>query len=372
MEDLNLSTTEVVSAPIGEGASAEGVVSDAVIAPEEIGPGKKEKKYAFGSDWKWFLFIIPVVLGVLIFSLYPMIMSIWYSFFKYYDASTNFPSFYYNGHLNFTTFNFVRLFKDMFEWKTINIYDEITGDIIGSYMKAPSGLHALWVTVKYGIITIPGSLILSFGIALMMNIKIKGIGFFRIMYYLPVTLPGAISGMFYADLFNVNFGLANHIFELLGLPRNAFLTGEDTAFGTVLATNLWGLGGGMLLWLSAFKNVPESLIEAAKIDGANAFVRLFKITIPMCSSIIFYNLITSMIGVLQIFSAVLVLYGANGPPGEVLNFFALKIYIHAFGGGTDMGYACTLAWFLFLIIAALTAITFKRSGWVYYEDGGNG
>lgn len=121
----------------------------------------------------------------------------------------------------------------------------------------------------------------------------------------------------------------------------------------------------MVLWIAQLKGIPESLYEAASLDGANFFVRTFRITLPMCTPMIFYNLIMGIIGGLQIFTQVLLLRNPNN--SEALNFFVLHIYDNAMGNNM-MGYASALSWILFVIIAAITAVTFKTSKWVYYGE----
>jgi sugar ABC transporter, permease protein len=300
------------------------------------------------SQLGWFIFILPVVLGVLIFSLYPMIISLYYSFFKTYTGTTNMPDWYINGFLNFGVFNYKKMF---------------TMD--------PEVWQSLGITALYSVVVVPASLVLSFLVALLMNSKVKGIGIFRVIYYLPVIIPTTISGLLWADFFDVRFGLANQILTGLGLPESTFLESSETALATFMSINLWTLGASMILWLSALKNVPDALIESAKIDGAGSCIRMFKIIIPMCTPILFYNLITGLIGAFQTFGGVVTLMGDKGAgDGNALLFYAYKIYGTAFVAN-DMGYACALAWFLFLIIGGLTLLAFKTNKWVYYGDGGD-
>ena len=299
------------------------------------------------SQLGWAAFTLPVILGVLIFSLYPMVISLYYSFFKTYTGTTNLPEFYINGFLNFGIFNYKKMF---------------TMD--------PEVWQSLGSTFLYAVVVGPASLVLSFLVALPMNSKVKGIGVFRVVYYLPVIIPTTISGLLWADFFNVRFGLANQILTALGLPESRFLESADTALVTFMSINLWTLGASMILWLSALKNVPENLLEAAKIDGAGPFTRMFRITVPMCTPVLFYNLITGIIGALQTLGSVMTLMGDSGAgPDNSLLFYAYKIYGTAFMS-YDMGYACALAWFLFVIIGGLTLLAFKTSKWVYYGDGG--
>ncbi|WP_251547915.1 carbohydrate ABC transporter permease [Pumilibacter intestinalis] len=296
----------------------------------------------------WFAFILPVVLGVLIFSLYPMVVSLYYSFFKTYTGTTDLPFWTINGFNNFGLFNYKRMFTiDSEVWQSFGI------------------------TFIYAVVSVPVCLILSFLIALLLNSKVKGIGIFRVIYYLPVIIPTTINGLLWADFYDVRFGLANQLLTSVGLPAGTFFTSANTALVTFMSLNLWTLGASMILWLSALKNVPASLIESAKLDGAGAFRRLVKIIIPMCTPILFYNIITGVIGALQMFGPVMTLMGQSGAgPDNALYFFAYKIYNTAFGAW-EMGYACALAWFLFLIIAALTGLAFGTNKWVYYGDGGN-
>ena len=292
-----------------------------------------------GKRWKKILtgyaFIAPVVLGVLIFSLYPLISSFVFSFFKVFNGIK--PPQY------FGLFNYIQIF-----------HDEDVG-------------KSLLITFLYSGVTVPATLALSFLLALLLNSKLKGIGAFRVMCYLPVVIPGTVLGILYNDFFDVRFGLANEILRCLGLPEGTFFSSEKTSLITLMFTNLWGLGGGMILWLAALKNVPESLIEAAKIDGAGALVRLTRVTIPMCTSMIFYNLIMGIIGALQTFSNVFIITGGTAGVRQSMLFYSMKIYFTAFSSW-NMGYASALAWVMFLIIAGLTAIVFSTSKWVFYGE----
>lgn len=281
------------------------------------------------------LFILPVVLGILIFSVYPMISSFIFSFFKTYNGIS--------APKGFGLFNYEAIFRDK--------------DI----------LISLRITFLYALVTVPGSMILSFVLALFLKNDVKGIGVYRVLCYMPVIIPATVLGMLYVDFFDPRFGLANNIFESLGLPQSQFFKGASSALPTLMFTNLWGIGGGMILWLSSLKNVPESLYEAAKIDGAGFFKRLFVITVPMCSTMIFYNLIMGIIGSLQNFGLVFIVTGGTTGVDKSLMFYAVKIYLEAFSAW-KMGYASALAWVLFLIIIMLTMLVFKTNKWVYYGD----
>ena len=318
-----------------------------------------KKKSSWKDELGWFAFILPLVLGVLIFSLYPMLMSLYYSFFSGYDGFNMFPAF--ESATGKSLFGFTN-YENMFDFSRPDSSRFLGDDVMKS----------LGITFLYAFTAVPGCLVLSFGVALLVNLKVKGVGIFRTLYYLPVIIPSVIWGALWRDVFlNYDTGLFNSILVQMGLPICDFFFGKDTAFPTFLSMNLWTLGASMILWLSALKNVPESLIEAAKLDGAGYFRRLVTVVIPMCSSILFYNMITGIIGALQMMGNIVAIAGDASGPKENLPFFALQIYGLGFGYDRNVGYACALAWLLFVIIGILTAFIFKGSGWVYYGDGGD-
>lgn len=285
-----------------------------------------------------YLFVLPVIFGILLFTLVPMMTSLYYSFTDYNPTLVNAKP----------AFVGVQNFADAFgkNWKAVG--------------------NSLFVTISYTIITVPLNLVLSFAIAMLLNQKLKGMRVFRTIYYIPVIIPAVASGLLWNDITKVNGGMFNVILtEFLKLPPYQFYNSAETVLPSLIFMSLFGMGGGMVLWIAQLKGIPESLYEAASLDGANFFVRTFRITLPMCTPMIFYNLIMGIIGGLQIFTQVLLLRNPNN--SEALNFFVLHIYDNAMGNNM-MGYASALSWILFVIIAAITAATFKTSKWVYYGE----
>ena len=285
-----------------------------------------------------YLFVLPVILGILLFTLVPMMTSLYYSFTDYNPTLVNAKP----------AFVGIQNFADAFgkNWKAVG--------------------NSLFVTISYTIITVPLNLVLSFAIAMLLNQKLKGMRVFRTIYYIPVIIPAVASGLLWNDITKVNGGMFNVILtEFLKLPPYQFYNSAETVLPSLIFMSLFGRGGGMVLWIAQLKGIPESLYEAASLDGANFFVRTFRITLPMCTPMIFYNLIMGIIGGLQIFTQVLLLRNPNN--SEALNFFVLHIYDNAMGNNM-MGYASALSWILFVIIAAITAVTFKTSKWVYYGE----
>lgn len=318
------------------------MVEETKCAQESAALVKNEKppmlfrvKTAIKRNYTGWLFIMPTVLGILFFTLYPMVASLVYSFFDYNVVDP--------PH-NFGFQNYIRPFTE--GW--------------------PEFSKSLQVTFVYSIVSIPLNMVLSFALALMLNQKAKGMRFFRLLYYLPVIIPSVVSGLLWRDIMQPNGGIMNAILEAVGLPASKFFMDKNTAMPTLIFTGLFGLGGGMILWIASLKNISPALYEAADIEGANYFVKLFRITIPMCSPVIFYNLITGVIGALQTFGGVFVITGGGGGVDNSMLFYVMNIYNQAFSSRLAMGYASALSWILFVIIGILTFIMFKTSKWVYY------
>ena len=199
------------------------------------------------------------------------------------------------------------------------------------------------------------------------GIKFEGaIKIVRLLCYLPVLIPGIVFGQIWMDMLGHPEGLINSWLVNLGLPKQTFFSAEATQLSTLIVVSQWGIGGGMIVWLAALENIPSTLYEAADIDGAKYYKKLFKITLPMSTPIIFYNLISAVIGCLQTFDSYAYLgRGEN----DATYFISIRIYVTAFEGTVHQyGFACAMAWILFIIIAVLTGIMFKSSKWVFYGE----
>lgn len=298
---------------------------------------KSSGKSTYMKSWHGWLFISPVLLGIAFFTFLPMAESFYFSFFRRYNVIT--------APEGFGLFNYKLMFQQKDFWQSVK------------------------VTFLYTVTSIPLYMVLSFLLAVLLNSKIKGVGVYRVLIYLPVIIPVTVSGILWRNFTDVDFGLANEMLKSLGFGRSQFFESAKTAMPSLIAMGLWNLGGGMVLWLSALKNVPQNLYEAADIDGANAFTKLFRITIPMCTPMIFYNLIMNIIGSLQTFGSVVALTGGSAGEGNSLLFYLMKVYNDAFNiSGKTMGLACAESWVLFAVIAILTAIVFKTSKWVFYGE----
>lgn len=282
--------------------------------------------------------MLPVLIGILCFTLLPMIVSLVYSFHDYYPLRAT------NQLVNFGLQNYKKIFTS--DWKGIS--------------------RSLFLTFRYAIVTVSTGLVGSYILALFLNRKIRGEKVFRVIYYLPCLIPAVAGTLLWKDITRVNSGYINLILDFLGLPEYTFYENVETVFPTIILTSIVGWGGNMVMWIAQMNNVPESLYESAKIDGANWLQQTVKITIPMTTPMIFYLLITGIIGALQVFGNFYAL--RNGVCDSEIDFIVLKIYDAAFGGSGGFGYACALSWMLFVIIGLITLLIFKKSKWVYYGE----
>lgn len=281
------------------------------------------------------LFVLPVILGLAIFTFVPMMKSLFDSF---HDIDI------FGKASNFGFQNYIMMF-------TTNRADFFT---------------SLWATVRYTVVAIPLTMVCSFALAYLLNREIPGIKLARVLCYAPVVIPTVVNGLLWRTITTTEIGYLNLLFKQVGLPNYTFFETNSTAFPSFIMMGLFGVGSGMILWLSQLKNIPKTLYESADLEGANGFQQLMQITIPMCTPTIFYTLITNIIGTLQIFDLA---YMFATPLNEgTLNFFVVYIYQQAFGRFGQMGYASALSWVLFLIIAVLSAFVFKTSNWVYYGE----
>ena len=225
----------------------------------------------------------------------------------------------------------------------------------------------MFLTFRYAIVSIAFNMVGSYMLALFLNQGLKGIGVFRVIYYLPCLIPSVAGALLWTDILNVNYGYLNTILRKLGFEGLTFYSQESSVFPTLILTGVTGFGGNMIMWLAQMKNVPTELYEVADLDGANYLQKTMRITIPMTTAMIFYMLIMGIIGSLQAFSGIYPLREANHAARDQLYFIVVKIY-ESYRVESNYAYACALSWFLFMVIGILTAFVFNTSKWVYYGE----
>jgi multiple sugar transport system permease protein len=224
---------------------------------------------------------------------------------------------------------------------------------------------SLYNTAYYTFISVPLHLFAALAAALILNLKLRWINYYRTMVYLPSITPSVASAFLWMWIFNPDFGLANGAMDLLGLPHSLWIWDPDWAKPSLILMGLWSIGPQMVILLAGMQSVPESLYEAASVDGAGPWQRFRHITLPMLSPVLFFSLIISIIRSFQVFNLAYIMT-AGGPANATL-FYVLYLYRSAWES-LRMGYASALAWVLFLIILAFTLLQWRLANrWVYYE-----
>lgn len=226
-------------------------------------------------------------------------------------------------------------------------------------------VQALTVTFKYAALFLPLFTVIGLAMAMALNVKIKGVGIFRTLLYLPYVAPGIAATLVWVWVLNGRFGLLNTILAWVGIEGPNWFRDPTTSLYGILMIGLWGVGGSAVIYLAGLQNIPEHLYEAAIVDGANEWQKFWYVTIPMLSPTIFYQLVIGLIGVFQTFTSSFVATG--GGPLKSTFFYMLYIYNKAWES-LRMGYASALAWILFVIILLITLLIFRSSPmWVHYE-----
>ena len=279
-----------------------------------------------------YLFIAPWLLGLLIFTLGPIIASFYFSLTDFEVVRS--PIFVGLD-------NFARLLADKLFWQ------------------------ALKVSSIYVAISVPLGLVFSFAIALLMNQQVRWVSLWRTIYYIPTLVPVIASTMLWLWIFNPQFGLLNTLLRYVGIDGPLWLGHSKWALPSLILMSLWTVGGPMLIYLAGLQGIPTDLYEAAEVDGAGSWARFRAVTIPMMTPVIFFNLVMNMIFAFQVFAQPYIM--TEGGPRYATLFYVLYLYQNAFKF-FRMGYASALAWLLFLVFLVLTALVIRSSAlWVFYE-----
>lgn len=289
------------------------------------------------------LFLLPWLVGFILFQALPILATIFLSFTDYSATKEFAPG----------NFNYVGL----------NNYGRLFGD--------PLVLQSLGVTIKFAVIAVPLGLITPLCFALLVNSKhLIAPNVFRTLYFLPAIIPVVAGAMVFQGVLNAQSGWINLGLKAIGIedpPR--WMSDPNWAVPALSLLSLWAVGNGMIILLAGLQGVPTELYEASTIDGANGVQRFFKITLPMISPVIFYNVTLGLILAFQYFVPAMLLGGRNGDPQGATLFYNLNFYRQAFVFN-DMGYASVLALLMFAIIMILTAVLFKfGQRFVYYAGG---
>jgi multiple sugar transport system permease protein len=279
------------------------------------------------------LFLSPWLIGLGVFTAYPIIASFYFSFTHYSGLSA--PRWIGMD-------NYVQLFSD------------------------PLFGKAIYNTIYLAIIGIPLAQVLSLMTALLLNSKVRFLSIFRTLYFLPSIVPAVAAALLWRWFLNPQFGPVNLFLETIGLPTPGWLTDPAWSKPGLILTSIWGIGGSMVIYLAGLHNIPTELYEAADLDGAGKIAKIFSITLPMLSPVILFNVVMGIINSFQSFTSVFIMTG-GGPENSTL-VYALSIYRNAFQF-YRMGYASAMAWILLVITSVAVFIVFRFFGRYGYFGG---
>ena len=228
--------------------------------------------------------------------------------------------------------------------------------------------NALGVTFTYVLVSVPLQLACALAIAMLLDRGMRGLAFYRSAFYLPSLLGSSVAiAVLWRQIFGTE-GLVNRVLGLLGISGHGWISDPRSALSTLIVLNVWTFGAPMIIFLAGLRQIPAMYHEAAAIDGAGKWTRFRRITLPLLSPIIFFNLVLQLIHAFQSFTQAFVVSGGTGGPSDSTMLYTLYLYQQGFAR-FDMGYASALAWFLLLIIAGLTGINFWTARyWVFYDD----
>lgn len=304
----------------------------AIVAARRTGKNVMRRREARAG----LLFILPWLLSLLIFTSYPVLAAF---------------------YLSFTDYNIVQPPR----WVGLQNYRTM-------FTTDTAFWTAVWNSTYYALLSVPLGLVISLGLALIMNLGAKGIGIYRTIFYLPALAPPVAGTIVFILMFDPSNGLINVLLEMVGLPTPGWFTDPTWSKPGLIILSLWGVGTGALIFLAGLKEIPQTLLDAAAIDGANAWQRFRHVTIPLLTPVILFNLVMGVIYSFQVFTQALVIGGTTGQPLESTLMIMVHIYRNAFRYFA-MGYASTLAVVLFLAVLVVTlAILWSARAWVHYES----
>ncbi len=279
-----------------------------------------------------YAFIAPWLLGFVAFTLGPFLASVL---------------------LSFTRFDIVSAPK----WVGLGNYATLLSDAVF--------WQSLGLTFRYALVAVPLGIVAGVGLALLLNVSIRGVSVFRAVFFVPSIVPMVATTVVFIWLLNPQIGLVNRLLAVLGIVGPAWLKDPTWTFWSLILMSLWSVGGSMVIYLAGLKDIPVHLYEAALLDGASVLQRLRYVTLPMLSPVIFFNLVMGVISAFQYFTQPFMLLSQQAPE-ESTRFFAVYLFERAWRY-LDMGYASAMAWVLFLVIISITGALFRaQKRWVHY------
>ncbi len=278
-------------------------------------------------------FLAPWLIGFAVFMALPIALSFYYSFCDYALTAPSRPPVWIG------LANYQQMLHDELFWQSLR------------------------VTLAYAAMALPAGMLLSLGLALMLNANIRGQAVYRTIIFLPSLIPAAASAMIWLWMFNSRLGVFNHLLRAVGIGEVNWL-GDRAALPSLALMSVWGVGNTVVIYLAGLQDIPRDLLEAAELDGADRFARLIHVTIPVLSPVIFFNLVMAIIGTFSVLTVPYIM--THGGPNNATYFYTMYSYDTAFHF-LHMGYASALAWVQLAIVLALTAVAFwSARKWVHY------
>lgn len=302
-----------------------------------VAPRRRAWTLAHREAVEGLVYISPFLLGFLIFTLYPMVASLYLSFTKYNIITP--PT-----------------------WIGVENYYE-------AFVKDPLFWKSLETTGRFAVISVGIGMLGSLGVALLLNQRYPGTTMFRTFFFLPSITPIIASALLWTWIFQPSIGLLNYLLDQIGIRGPAWLQSSDWAMPALVIVSLWGSIGGsrMIVFLAGLQGVPQEMYEAADIDGAGAWSKFRNITLPLISPTMFFNLVLAVIASLSVFSLAYIATG--GGPAYATYFYVYHLFNNAFQY-SRMGYASAMAWVFLVVVMLLTVLQFRLSKrWVYYAGG---
>jgi multiple sugar transport system permease protein len=287
-----------------------------------------------GTSWRGYLFIAPWLIGFAVFVAWPLAASLWLSFCRYDLVSPP-------------------------QWVGIANYQEL---IVHDALF----WRSLANTLAYVAIAVPLGVATAFGLALLLNLELRGMPVYRTVFVLPHVVPAVATSAVFLWVLNPQIGLANALLEVVGIRGPAWLQDTGWAMPSLMLMSLWGVGGAVVTYIAGLKDIPVSLYEAARVDGATALQRARHVTLPLMTPVIFFNVVMGTIGGFQYFTPAYIM--TQGGPEDATLFYALYLFYRAWRY-LDMGYASAMAWVLLAVVAVVTWALFRsQRRWVHYAD----
>ncbi len=302
-----------------------------------VASNKGVRRRAWERQWTGMAFALPAIVGLLWFTAYPVLASLYYSFCNYRVLTPP-------------------------RWVGLANYRHLFED--------PLFYVSLGNTAYYAAFAVPLVIVLALSLALLLNTGVRGLAVYRTCFYVPSVVPIVASAVLWVWLLSPQEGAVNDLLRMLGVKNTpGWFQSPDWSKPAIILWSLWNVGGAMVIFLAALQDVPKELHEAAALDGARRWASFRHVTIPFISPQILFTLIMGLIGAFQFFTPAMVMTNGTGGPVDSTTFYSLYLFNVAFSD-FKMGYACAMAWVLLLLVLVATAMVFRMTGrFVYYQGG---